>query len=558
MESLNLRISLGLYRKGLFILFITCLWPGNNLIDGKTGQVWGNSLEWKRTYVPTSLKWKETEQHFIFNNGTEPESLDPALITGVPESRIVAAIFEGLIELDPKTLDPRPAVAKSWDVSEDRLTYTFYLRPEAKWSDGKGVTATDFLQSWERVLNPKTAAAYAYQLFPILGAEQYQQGKLKDFEKVGIKKLDSHTLEIKLKSACPYFLDLIAFHTLFPVRTDLINSHGGRWTHPENFVGNGPYKLKSWKPRQKIILVQNPHYWDLAFCKLEKITVLPYDDLDTAYQLFTKGKIHWLPGLPLAKLDEIKLNPDYYASPYLGTYFYRFNVTKPPFDDVRVRKAFSLAIDRRVITKFVLKGGQQPATWFCPPVGGYKPVKGLAYNKELARRLLKDAGYGEGGKPFPNVEIFYNTSESHKMVAQTIVQQWKRNLGIQVVLRNMEWKILLNEMDNLNYQIIRSSWIGDYGDPNTFFDMFVTNGGNNRTGWSNNLYDKLLESAQKEKDKSKRFQFFQKMEKILVEEEFPIIPIYMYVNQGLLNESAMGWTENIRDFHPFKYVWLEE
>ena len=508
--------------------------------------------------MPETENWKKTEQHFIVNNGAEPESLDPALITGVPESRIVGALFEGLVDLDPLTLEPKPAVAESWEISQDGLVYTFKLRKDAKWSDGKSLVANDFLVSWKRVISPKIGAAYAYQLFPVFGAEDYYHGKIKDFKDVGIKIVDSHTLQVSLKAPCSYFLDLVAFHTLFPVRIDLIENHGDRWVLPKNFIGNGAYNLQDWSARQKIILVKNSHYWDTQLCKLAKITFLPYDDLDTAYQLFLKGKITWLPSLPLAKLDEIKYNPDYYVIPYLGTYFYRFNVTQPPFDDVRVRKAFSVAIDRKIITEFVLKGGQQPATWFCPKVGGYNPVKGLQYNKDQALQLLQEAGYGLEGKPFPKVELLYNTSESHKMVAQALAQQWKKNLGVTVELRNTEWKVLLSEMDNLNFQIIRSSWIGDYPDPNTFFDMFVSNGGNNRTGWSNRRYDQLLQQAQSEKTKDKRLHLFKEMEKILVEQEFPILPIYMYVSQGLLSESVMGWSDNIRDFHPFKYIWLEE
>ena len=514
--------------------------------------------DWKKGYAPGSDAWRRTEQHFIFNNGTEPESVDPALITGVPESRVVGALFEGLVDLDPETLEPRPGVAQSWDISENGLQYIFHLRHNAKWSDGAPVTAEHFRASWQRVLAPKTGSAYAYQLFPIAGAKEYHGKKLKQFDKVGIKVVDAHTLEVTLKAPCHYFLDLVAFHTLFPVRVDVIKTHGDRWVRPENFVGNGPFTLKSWKPRQEMVLTANKHYWDYEFCKLKKITVLPYDDLDTAYKLFVKGKIHWLPSLPLAKIDEIKRNPDYYVIPYLGTYFYRFNVTEPPFDDVRVRKAFSLAVDRKIITDHVLKGGQQPATWFCPSVAGYEPVIGPEYDRQKAKALLREAGYGENGKAIPRVEVLYNTSESHKMVAEALAQQWKANLGVKVALRNSEWKVLLSDMQSLNYQIIRSSWIGDYGDPNTFFDMFVSDGGNNRTGWSNTRYDELLKQTQLERDKNKRLKLFQEMERILVVEEFPILPLYMYVNQGLLSETVRGWHENIRDMHPFKYLWIEE
>ncbi len=514
--------------------------------------------DWEKAYLPKTENWKANKQHFIFNNGTDPESLDPALITGVPESRLVGELFEGLVNLDPKTLEPRPGVAYRWEILNNGLTYKFHLRKNAKWSDGADLTAHDFYQSWKRVLTPSTGSSYAYQLFPVKGAKESHTNPINSFNNVGIKVIDKHTLSVQLHSPCNYFLDLVAFHTLFPVPVSLINKYKDQWVRVEHIISNGPFKLSAWKPRQKIDMVKNEHYWGSKICKLEKITVFPYDNLDTSYQLFLQNKILWMPAIPLEKLNEIIRNPDYYVMPYLGSYFYRFNVTKAPFDDVRVRKAFSLAINRRVITEHILKAGQQPATWFCPPVSGYEPVQGFKYNRDRARKLLAEAGYGANGHPFPNVEILYNTSEQHKKVAEAIVQQWKHNLGVSVSLRNTEWKVLLNDMDNLNFQIIRSSWIGDYGDPNTFFDMFVTNGGNNRTGWSNKEYDSLLLETQRETNKVKRHEIFQKMERLLVEKEFPILPLYIYVNQGVLNETVNGWYENVRDMHPLKYIWLED
>ncbi len=514
--------------------------------------------DWEKAYVPKSKNWQAKEQHFIFNNGTDPESLDPALVTGVPESRLVAELFEGLVNLDPKTLEPRPGVAYRWEISPNGLTYKFHLRKNAKWSDGSELTAHDFYESWKRVLTPATGSAYAYQLFPVKGAEEFHGNRLDSFDGVGIKVAAKYTLNVELKTHCHYFLDLVAFHTLFPVPVSLINKYRDQWVRAKHIISNGPFRLSTWKPRQRIELVKNNHYWGRSICKLKKITVFPYDNLDTAYQLFLQNKIHWMPAIPLEKLSEIIRHPDYYVMPYLGSYFYRFNVTKAPFDDVRVRKAFSLAIDRRIITEHILKAGQQPATWFCPPISSYEPVPGLKYNKDRARQLLVEAGYGVNGRSFPNIEILYNTSEQHKKVAEAIVQQWKNNLGVSVSLRNTEWKVLLSDMDNLNFQIIRSSWIGDYGDPNTFFDMFVTKGGNNRTGWSNEEYDSLLLESQRETDNVKRYQIFQKMERLLIEKEFPILPLYIYVNQGVLNESVNGWYENVRDMHPLKYIWLED
>jgi oligopeptide transport system substrate-binding protein len=497
------------------------------------------------------------EQHFLLANTAEPEGLDPGIVTGVPEHRLLSALFEGLTDLDPKTLAARPGVAKSWDISDDGLTYTFHLRENARWSDGQALTSQHFFDSWKRVLEPATGATYAYQLFPIRNAEAYQKSEIADFAEVGIAAPDPQTLVVTLGAPCPYFLDLCAFFTLYPVRTDVVAAHGDRWQRPEHMISNGAFKLSAWEPRQHIIMEKNEHYWDADVVKLDKITAYPYEDLDTAYKLFVQGDIHWLPTIPQPRLEEIKQNPDYYVAPYLGTYFYRFNCSKPPFDNPQVRKAFSLAVDRSVITDHVLRGGQKPATWFCPPVAGYEPIKGLPYNRDLARETLAAAGYG-ADNPFPKVELLFNTSEAHKMVAETISQQLGDNLNVEISLRNTEWKIYLELMDNLEYDIIRSGWIGDYGDPNTFFDMWVTGGGNNRAGWSHARYDELVRQSQLEPDHDKRLELFAQMEKILVEEEFPIMPIYIYVNQGLLSEQVLGWHKNVRDLHPWKFISLEK
>lgn len=520
----------------------------------------GLEKDWQEKLFPEGNEWKKAKQEFIFNNGTEPETLDPTMITGHPEFRLVFALFEGLVALHPESLKPIPGVAKNWQISNDKKTYTFYLRDNATWSNGKKINANTFVQSWKRALTPKTAAIYAYQLYPILGAKEFHEGKSTAFADVAIKALNEFTLEVKLVNPTPYFLDLCAFPTLFPVPVDVIKKHEDRWVRPENIVSNGPFVLKNWKPRLNLEMVKNTDYWDAEKVRLKRVVVYAYDSLDTAYKMFIKNELDWLPGLPLEKLDEIKMNPDYYVMPAFGSYFYRFNCKRKPFDDVRVRKAFSLAIDRKIITNSILKSGQQPATWFCPAVEsvGYRPPKGLPTNVKLAQKLLAEAGYGEKGQPFPEIDILYNTSEGHKTVAEAIKQQWENAFkGVKVSLLNTEWKVYLEEMNHMNYTVCRSSWYGDYGDPRTFLDMFVKDGGNNRTGWSNSKYDELLAKTDVETNHQKRNAYFNEMEKILIEEEFPIMPIYMYVNQGLLKEKVLGWYENVRDFHPMKYIWIE-
>jgi oligopeptide transport system substrate-binding protein len=496
-------------------------------------------------------------KHFIFNGESDPETLDPAIITGVTEMRFVDALFEGLTTLDPKTLAAKPGVASSWEIKNKGKEILFHIRADATWSDGTLLRAKDFLYSWKRVLSPETTASYAYQLYPIKNAEKFHKGTIKNFSKVGVKIISPLKLSVTLERPCPYFLDLVAFPTLYPVPEHIVKKHAEKWVRPENIVGNGAFLLKKWEVRQKIIMEKNPKYWDIKNVKLDRVTGYLYDDKETAYKLFLQKKIHWIPSIPETKIDEIIRNPDFYVMPYLGTYFYRFNCKKPPFDDKRVRKALSVVIDRSMITSKILKSGEKPAYFYCPPVAGYKPVKGISNSIEEAKKLLDEAGYGPGKKKFPKIEILYNTSDSHKKIAEYISREWRQHLNIQVDLRNTEWKIFLSEMKSLNFDICRSSWIGDYGDPNTFFDLFVKDGGNNRTGWFSKKYDALLKKTQIELDPEKRLKLFNEMEKILVEDEFPIIPIYIYVNKGMLDESVTGWHQNIRDIHPLKYIDLE-
>lgn len=512
--------------------------------------------QWKKKWLPEDDTWKSVDQHFVLNNGADPETFDIHKITGVTEFRISKELFEGLTTLDPETLEIRPGTAASWDISRDGLKYKFHIRKEAKWSDGKDLTAQDFILSWKRLLTTETAAPYANLLFHVKGTKEFYEGKI-EFARVGLKALGEKTLEVSLAIPCTYFLDLTAFAVLFPIRVDIIETFKEKWLKPENLVCNGPFRLQEYSPRRHVVLIKNNTYWDKNFVKLEKITFRPLDDLNTSYKLYLEGGLHWMPGLPTARIEEIKRHPDYYAAPYLGTYFYRFNVTKYPFNDPKIRRAFSLSINRREITEGLLKGGQHPVSSYCPPVSGYKPIKGLSYDRKKAITLFKDAGFGPSQKPFPDVEILYNTSESHKMIAEAIARGWKETFGINITSRNQEWKVYLSDTKDLKFQIARSSWIGDYGDPNTFFEIFKSTDGNNRTGWSNERYDALLEKAALERNHEKRLALFSEMEKILVEDECPIMPIYRYVNQGLLSESVMGWYQNIRDIHPLKYVWME-
>lgn len=520
----------------------------------------GEVPAWKQPFVPQGDAWRRTPQELTFNNGAEPETLDPAKLKGVLESRIVIGLFEGLVTYDPRTLEPRPGIASSWTVSPDGLAYTFTLRDDARWSDGSPLVAADVAASWRRVLLPETGSEYVYMLFPIAGAEEFHRGPERDFSRVGVKATAERTLEVRLRAPCAWFLDLCGFHTLMPTPARAVAQHGDRWERAEHMVCNGPYRLAAWEPRSRIVLEPNPHYWDRGFVKLQRISILPLSDPETAYKQYQLGQIHWLTSVPAFRIEEVKRNPDYYALPYLGTYFYRFNCAKPPFDDKRVRRAFVQALKREQITKHLLKGGEIPVTSFVPPVAGYEPIAGLREDAAAAARLLADAGYavkGAAGKPVPEIELLFNEEPRHKQVAEAVAQQWRDALGVQVSLRNAEWKVYLQRMDTLDYQLSRSAWIGDYNDPMTFLDMWVKDGGNNRTGWSSSTYDALVREAAAAVDRTQQLGLYKRMEQLLVEDECPICPIYRYVNQGLLSERVRGWQSNIRDLHAFQYLWME-
>lgn len=499
-----------------------------------------------------------------YGNQTEPEDLDPQIITGVPEYHIVSSLFEGLVIPDPKTLAPVPGVATSWDVSSDGLSYTFHIRSNARWSNGDPVTAHDFVFASKRILSPALAAEYAYMQFCIENGEAFNKKQIDDFSKVGIKALNDTTLQIKLGKPTPYFLSLLYHHSWFPVHKSTIEKFGPfdkratNWTRPENFVGNGAFTLKEWRVNEVIRVVKNVHYWDSATVKLQEIRFFPIENQQTEEREFQTGKLHVTSNCPLAKIDWYKKNkPEVLRiDPYLGTYFYLVNIAKPPLNDVRVRKALALSIDKKKIVENILKAGQLPGICFTPPnTAGYTCSVSVNFDTIEAKRLLIEAGYGPN-KPFPEISILYNTSEQHQIIAQAIQQMWKDHLGIKVGLINQEWKVYLASTHSKNYEIARMGWIGDYNDPNTFLDMWLTGGGNNRAGFSNASYDSLINLASMTEEQPTRYSYFQKAEKILLD-NMPILPIYFYTNVYLKDTKVKGWEQNILNLHPYKFVSIE-
>ena len=500
-------------------------------------------------------KLDSSRPDLIFINGAEPETLDPALITGQPEGRITHALFEGLTAFDASG-HPQPGMAERWTISDDQQVYRFFLRKNASWSDGSSLTAHDFYNSWERTLNPVTASEYSYQLHYIRNAKAYNEGTLTDFSQVGIRVLDSHTLEVELENATPFFLDLCATPPLHPVPIEIIEKFQEQWVKPRHIIGNGAYILKDWRLNRHIELVKNPHYWNKDNVGLHTIRIVPTSKANTAFNLYASGQADLIldKGLiPTVLISELRSRPDFHSAPYLATYFLRFNTTKPPFDDPRIRQAFSLAIHKSTIAEKIAGSGESPAHGFVPPgTGTYSPASSLPHDPEQARQLLAEAGF-PNGNDFPIIYYLYSQGELNEAIAIELQSTLKRELNIQIQLARQEWKVYLNSLSTLDYHFARSSWIGDYNDPNTFLDMFVTGNGNNRTGYSNPKYDALIAAAASESNPETRNQIFHEAESLLLQVDAPICPLYHYVGIQLYSaEKFGGILPNVLDEHPFK------
>ena len=492
----------------------------------------------------------------VLCNGAEPQTLDPALVSGQLEGRLCSALYEGLTRRDSRGKSI-PAAAKSWDISPDGKTYTFHLRPDLRWSNGDPVTSSDYRESWLRALHPNTASPYAEIFFGISNAQEFNQGK-SPAESVGLQTPDPLTLRVQLTHPLPYFPSLTSFTTYLPVHQATVTKYGDRWAQPGTWVGNGPYRLLDWKINDRVSLEKNPLYHSPERIRLQRIDALAVTRASTAFNLYSSGQADLLldKGLiPSLMLPQLRGRPDFHPGPLFATYFYRFNVTRPPFQDVRVRRAFALAIDKETIVERITRGNEPIAQSLTPRgIADYHPPEGLPSDPTTAQGLLKLAGFPEG-RGFPRVSLLYNKSELNEQIAVEIQAQWKRVLGVEVELRNQEWATYLRSLDELDFDIARSSWVGDYDDPNTFLDCFVTGRGNNRTGWSDPTYDSLLNQALAEPNPTKRLQLLASAETILVSQALPIIPLYHFVGCLMFDPNQWeGLYPNLLDEHPFSEI----
>jgi oligopeptide transport system substrate-binding protein len=514
----------------------------------------------------TAVASGNRDQALHIGNLSEPSDLDPQTVSSLQDFQIIVGLFEGLTNYDPASAEPMPGVATRWESNPDGLKWTFHLRPEAKWSNGETVTAHDFVWAYQRVLSAKLGSEYAAMLFCLVNAREYLAGDVTDFSEVGVKAIDDLTLELSLAYPVPYLPGMVAHAVWFPLHRDTILAHGAmdrrgtHWTRPGNLVGNGPFFLTEWKHDQYIRIERNTHYWDTANVRLNQVNFYPLANSTTEEAAFRSGQLHATVTIPQAKIDVYKTDPAKAGllkqHPQLATYFYRLNVDRPPLNDPRVRRALSMAIDRKKIIEAVAKGDQIPAFNLTPPgTGGYESPAVITHDPEAARKLLAEAGF-PGGEGFPSIELLYNTSDGHRSLAAALQQMWRTELGIHINPYNQEAKVWNDTMREGNYDIARTGWVGDYLDASTFLDLMTTENGNNQTNWSNARYDALIEKSRTVLDKSTRFELYREAESILMQES-PVIPLYFYMNNNIQVPELKGWHGNLLGIYPFNRVYLE-
>lgn len=526
------------------------------------------------------------DQTVRYNLGVEPGSLNPALAVGNPELGTLIQLFDGLTRNDKNNV-PQPAIATSWDISTDKLTYTFHLR-DAKWSNGDTVTAQDFEYAWKQALAPGTSGDFAYQLYYIKNGEAFNKcmvengayyaskvdasgevvadtSKPFDPNSVGVTALDDKTLKVTLEGPTPYFIDLTTYPTLFPIDKKVAEANPKWADSPQTYVCDGPFKLTEWVHNDHLTMIKNESYYDANVVRLTKVIYDMVEDTSTALAMYQTGQLDASATVSSTELPSLVASGDAQILPYLGTYYLIFNNSKKPFNDLRVREALTLGIDRKLIVDNITKGGELPAMAFIPygfpdAASGtdFRKVGGEEYFTDsdvaAAQKLLADAGY-PGGKGFPAFTYLMNTSSLHKSIAEAIQEMWKKNLGITCTLVNEEWGVFLQDRDRLNYDVARAGWTADYMDPNTFLDLYITGGGNNDLGWSNATYDKAIADEKATADQATRLKDMHLAEDTLMK-DFAICPIYFYTNPVLLSKKVKDFYQGSIGFVDWKYAYM--
>lgn len=508
----------------------------------------------KKTTLEYGLKLEETIR---INLLSEPPSIDWHKGTDTTSALVTENIMDGLTEYDYSSseLPTHGALATELTPSNKAKTWTITLRKGVKWSDGVEFTAQHVIDGWERLLNPKTAAEYAYFLYTIKNAKGYSEGKIKDFSQVGVKINDKGQLVVELEQPQSYFPYLLTHHSTFPIRKDIVEKFGDKWTDPANIVTLGAYKVKIWEHDKNLVLERNEDYWGEK-AKVKNILAYMINEYSTALNLFDSGKLDFQQSLPSRELAKLRTKPGYRQTPIFSIYYYGFNVRKPPFDNVKVRKAFAQAIDRKQITELI-NGGQVPlSSWI--PVGmfGYEAERGLKFDPEAAAKLLDEAGYKDRSK-LPSIKLGFNSNEDHQRIAENVQAQLKKNLGVSVELRNEEWKVYLNSLKTDPPNMYRMGWVGDYPDPDNFMNLMTSYSENNKTGWKNAEYDKYIQEGASIVNRDQRKAVYSKAQALMTEQEVPVFPVYSSVTQNMISERVQNFPLNAMNRFPLKGVSLK-
>lgn len=504
------------------------------------------------------------QQQIVRHIKDEPASLDPLKAVGLPEIQVIRDLFEGLTNQDAQGKIV-PGVAQSWS-SSDNKTWVFTLRNNARWSNGDPVTAQDFVYSWQRLVDPKNSSPFAWfaGLSGIENAAAITKGEMTP-DKLGVVAQGKTQLKVTLDRPVPWFPALVANVALFPVPQKTIAQEGDSWTAPGKLVGNGAYQLSERVVNEKIVLIRNPDYWDDAHSVLTKVTFVPINEESSATKRYRANDVDITESFPKNMYAMLKktLPGEVYTPDQLGTYYYAFNTQKGPTADVRVRKALSWSIDRKVIAEKVLGTGEKPAWHLTPDVtAGFKPLPTFMQQHDQntlnaqAKALLTSAGYGPG-KPL-KLKLLYNTSESHQKIAIAVASMWKKNLGVDVTLENQEWKTYIDSRNSGNFDVIRASWVGDYNEPSTFLNLLTSGNSSNISRFSNADYDAVIAKASKETNDQARNSDYNRAEQILAEQT-PIAPIYQYTNGRLIKPWVKGYPiTNPEDVAYSRELWIEK
>ncbi len=509
--------------------------------------------------IKKSLEYDlDIKETIVININTEPPTLDWSKSTDTTSHEIQKNIMDGLADYDLYDLDLplRPLLAEKWESTNKAKTWRVTLRKGVKWTDGVEFEAQHVIDGWKRLLHPMTASEYAYFIFNIQGAKEYNSGEFKDFSKVGVKAVNKYELLIELKKSMNFFPHLLAHHSTYPIRLDIVNKYGeGKWTEAKNIVTLGPFILKVWEHDKAIVLERNENYWGEK-PKVKNVLAYMINEESTAISLFESGKLDYQKELPSTEISILKQKPEFVSKGNLLLYYYGFNVMKKPFDDVNVRKAFVHAIDRDEVTR-MLGGGESPTSnWIPKGMSGYNQSVGLKFDPKKAKEYLKKAGY-EKVEKMPKVVIGFNTTDNHKRIAENIQQQLKKHLSISVELKNEEWKVYLSTLNADPYPIFRLGWMADYPHPNNFMSLMLSYSDNNRGRWVNKKYDALIEAAVSEMDSQKRLKLYNEAQKIMLEEDAAVIPIYSGVRNQLISNRLKDFPVNVMDQRVYTRVSIQ-